>query len=262
MDGNPDNDSLADLYDSRAGVLDTTKNLDKPIRRYDGLQLTANHRFSKNAMILGSYTYSRTKGNFPGLFSTETGQLDPNLTSLYDLPELLANRNGPLGLDRPHLLKVDGFYQFDLKDAGLVILGTSVRGQSGIPHNTLGSHWAYGVEESYILPRGSANRSPFTWTADLKATYGRKIGKSQQVEIFTDIFNVFNQQEETDNDETYTFDNMNPIVGGDVSDLPHSKSLDGGGVEQNLTPTVNKNYGKLNGRQSARSIRFGLRYTF
>lgn len=262
MDGDPDNDALADVYDGRAGVLDTVVNLDKPVRRYDGIQLTANHRFSKNALLMGSYTYSRSVGNFPGLFSTETGQLDPNLTSLYDLPELLANRYGPMGLDRPHLLKVDGFYQFDLKEAGLFVLGASMRGQSGIAHNTLGSHWAYGPEESYILPRGSANRSPFTWTADVKAIYGRKIGKTQQIELFADVFNLFNNQEEADSDEAYTFDNMNPIVGGDLTDLVHSKSLDGGGVEQNFTPTKNKNYGKLNARQAPREVRFGLRYTF
>ena len=261
-DNDPENDGLAGLYEARAGVLDTVVNLDKPIRRYDGVQITANHRFSKNAMLLGSYTYSRSKGNFPGLFSTETGQLDPNLTSLYDLPELLANRNGPLGLDRPHLLKVDGFYQFDLKEAGIVILGGSFRGQSGIAHNTLGSHWGYGPQESYILPRGSANRSPFVWSGDLKATYGRNIGKAQRVEIFADIFNVFNNQDETDNDEAYTADNMNPIVGGDTSELAHSKSIDGGGAEQNFTPVKNKNYGKLNARQAPRQIRFGLRYTF
>lgn len=261
-DADPDNDSLADLYNSRADQLDSVVTFDKPIRRYDGIQLTANQRFSKNALLIASYTYSRTKGNFPGLFSTETGQLDPNLTSMYDLPELMANRNGPLGLDRPHLLKVDGFYVFDFKQAGRAVVGAAVRGQSGIPHNTLGGHWAYGPQEAYILPRGSADRSPFVWTADLKATYGRKISKDQSIEIFADIFNVFNAQEQTDADEQYTVDNMNPIVGGDAEDLEHSKSLDPDGLEQNISPLKNKNYGRLNARQAPRSIRFGLRYTF
>ena len=35
-------------------------------------------RPTKNSLILASYTYSKEQGNFPGLFSTETGQLDPN----------------------------------------------------------------------------------------------------------------------------------------------------------------------------------------
>ncbi len=253
---------LAAFYTSRADQLRNVKNFDKPVRDYNGIQITANQRFSKNAMMLASYTYSRSKGNFPGLFSTETGQLDPNLTSLYDLPDLMANRYGPLGLDRPHNLKIDGFYQFDFKKAGLVVLGASFRGQSGIAHNTLGSHYAYGLDEAYMLSRGTANRSPFTWTADIKATYGRRIGKAQTVEAFVDVFNLFNNQEELDNDERYTTSNVNPIVNGDTSDLAHSKTLDINGLEVNSSPVLNKNYGNLNSRQAPLSMRFGLRYTF
>ena len=38
----------------------------------------------------------------------------------------MANRYGPLGLDRPHNLKVDGFYLFDLKKAGQLITGAQL----------------------------------------------------------------------------------------------------------------------------------------
>lgn len=251
---NPD---LADLYDSRATQLDSVGDFDKPVRDYQALQVTAQQRFSKNALLLASYTYSRSKGNYPGLFSTETGQLDPNLTSLYDLPELMSNRYGALGLDRPHLVKIDGFYQFDLKAAGIIILGGSFRGQSGIAHNTLGAHPVYGADESYLLPRGVAPRSPFTMTTDVKFTYGRKLGGAQTLEAFVDIFNLFNAQDETDADETYTAEFLDPIVGGDQSDLKHIK-LNGSGT----TPELNKNYLNLNARQAPLSMRFGVRYTF
>jgi NADH dehydrogenase/NADH:ubiquinone oxidoreductase subunit G len=259
MATNPD---LAALYEARAVNLDNISILDKPIRDYQALQLTAQQRFSKNAMLLASYTYSRSMGNYPGLFSTETGQNDPNLTSLYDLPELMTNRYGAMGLDRPHLLKVDGFYQFDLKKAGLITMGASLRSQSGIAHNVLGAHWAYQQGESYLLPRGSGNRSPWTWTTDIKASYGRRIGKDQTIDVFMDVFNLFNNQEEADNDEIYTRNNANPIVGGDFSDLKHSKTLDIGGAEVNATPVLNKNFENLNARQAPLSMRFGLRYTF
>jgi hypothetical protein len=262
MEVRAENPEYADVLETRASNLRYVKNYDKPIRGYDGIQVTANQRFSKSAMLIASYTYSRSKGNFPGLFSTETGQLDPNLTSMFDLPDLMANRYGPMGLDRPHLLKVDGFYQFDLKKAGLVVLGASFRGQSGIAHNTLGGHWAYGLDEAYILARGSTNRSPFTWTTDIKATYGRRIGKNQTVDVFVDVFNLFNNQEELDSDERYTISNVNPIVGGTPEDLRHSKRLDAFATEENLTPIINRNYGNLNARQLPLSMRFGLRYSF
>ena len=99
-----------------------------------------------------------SKGNYPGLFSTETGQLDPNITSLYDLPDLMANRYGPLGLDRPHNLKVDGFYLFDLKKAGELTTGASFRAQSGIPHNALGASPHAGLRPGRVVP-AAARRS-------------------------------------------------------------------------------------------------------
>lgn len=258
MTSNPE---LAALLSARADVLDKIGTFDKPIRDYQAVQITAQQRFAKNAMLLASYTYSRSVGNYPGLFSTETGQLDPNLTSLYDLPELMSNRYGAMGLDRPHNLKVDGFYQFDLKKAGIVTLGASLRGISGIPHNTLVGHSLYGADESYLLPRGTAGRSPFTTTADIKATYGRKINATQSIELFADIFNLFNTQDETDADERYSTSFADPIVGGDLSDLPHAKQNPLVGIT-GRSPIKNTNFLNLNARQAPRSFRFGLRYSF
>jgi hypothetical protein len=255
MEADPDR---AAVLAYRADLLEAVKTFDKPVRNYDALQVTANQRFSKNALLLASYTYSRSFGNFPGLFSTETGQLDPNLTSMYDLADLMANRYGPLGLDRPHNLKIDGFYQFDLKEAGLVVLGASLRAQSGLAQNTLGRHVFYGNGESYLLPRGAIARSPATWQADVKATYGRRIGKNR-LDAFVDVFNLFNNQDEVRVDEIYTFQSVNPVVGGTMEDLRHAKSLESGGLS---TPAVNPNFGNTSRRQAPLSVRFGMRFTF
>jgi hypothetical protein len=89
--GSAENMALADVFDSRAKLLDYVRRFDKPTRNYDALALTARQRPTKRSLLQASYTYSVSKGNYPGLFSTETGQLDPNLTSLYDLPDLMAN---------------------------------------------------------------------------------------------------------------------------------------------------------------------------
>jgi hypothetical protein len=263
MDSDPSNDALGEEYAARAFNLGRIDQFDAPVRTYDAIQVHANQRFSKNALMIASYTYSRSVGNFPGLFSTETGQLDPNLTSMYDLQDLMANRYGPMGLDRPHNIKVDGFYQFDLKAAGLVILGASFRAQSGLAQNTLAGHALYGGGESYVLPRGSIARGPATWQADIKATYGRKIGKTMRVEGFMDVFNLFNNQEETDRDEIYTNSFMNPIVGGTTEDLRHAKQLsDLDGTGTGTTPILNPNFGHLSAHQAPLSIRFGVRLTF
>jgi hypothetical protein len=260
-DGDVGNDALGELMVYRASLLDAVGRFDKPSRTYDGVQLTATQRPTKHSLLLASYTYSRSRGNFPGLFSTETGQDDANLTTMYDLPDLMANRYGALGHDRPHLVKIDGFYEFNFRSIGMFTLGGSFRAQSGIAHNALGAHPIYETDESYLLPRGSMARSPMTWDVDLKASYGRTFGKTT-VEVFADVFNLFNNQDEVDVDETYTYDNVIPVVGGTMQDLEHSKTSDSGGYQVNQTPTKNPNFGKLNARQSPLSARFGLRVTF
>ncbi len=254
--------ALGDSYAIKAEQLYGVKTLDKPSRTYDAVQVTASQRPTSKSLLIASYTYSRSKGNFPGLFSTETNQLNPNINSIYDLPDLMANRYGALGLDRPHLLKIDGFYQFDLKKAGSVVLGGSFRATSGIPHNTLAGHPVYGLDESYLLPSGSIYRSPATYQVDVKASYGRKLSDSTTIEGFIDVFNLFNSQEELDTDDRYTVDSAQPIVGGDAADLLHSKTVDANGYAANLTPEVNKNFGNLNARQAPLSMRFGVRLSF
>src|SRR5262249_50698408 len=152
----------------RIDMFKKIKTFDKPRRDYNALQLTAFKRFSNNFFIQASYTYSKLEGNYPGLFSADNGQLDPNITSQYDLIELLANRDGPLPADRPHNLKFDGYYTFDLKEAGQITTGVRLRAQSGVPINTLGQHELYGPNESFILPRGEFGRTAFVSSADVR----------------------------------------------------------------------------------------------
>ena len=254
--------NLADALTQRATELNFVKKFDKPSRIYDGVTLRVEQRPSRHSLLVGSYTYSQTKGNYPGLFSTETNQLDPNITSLYDLPDLMANRFGPLGLDRPHNLKLDGFYQIDLKNAGLVTLGSSIRVQSGIAHNALAAHPLYGDGESYLLPRGSIDRSPVTSNVDLHVSYGRRLDKNMVLEAFIRAFNVFDQQDEVNVDENFTFDNALPIVGGDENDLKHAKSLPDGVTMANTTLIKNKNFNNTNQLSIPRSFQFGMRLTF
>jgi len=261
---NPATVAQGELDQARASNLKTIKNLDTPTRNYDAVQLQVTQRPTKDSLILASYTYSRELGNYPGLFSTETGQLDPNITSEYDLEALLPNRYGPTGLDRPHNLKLDGFYRFDFKVGGLLTIGASIRGQSGIAHNVLGND-PYGQGETYILPRGVEPRSPFSNEEDIHVSYGYRLSKQVTLEIFADIFNLFNQQQELTEDENYTFADVHPIVGGDMTDLAHLKQINPNNTNQviNSTVTTNPDFLKTTSYlQAPRTFRFGFRLTF
>ena len=255
------NAALEQSLNQEAQSLRFIKNFDPPSRNYDAVTLRAEQRPSRQSLLIASYTYSVERGNYPGLFSTETNKLDPNITSLYDLPDLMANRYGPLGLDRPHNIKLDGFYQFDFKEAGLVTLGSSIRAQSGIAHNALASHPVYGDGESYLLPRGSISRSPVTTNVDVQVSYGRRLDKNVTLQGFFRAFNVINTQDELSVDENYTFDNALPIVGGDANDLKHAKSLTNF-VTQNTTLVQNPNFDHTSRRTAPRSFQFGMRLTF
>jgi hypothetical protein len=269
----PQQQALGELYESRSQQLAYVKNFEAPVRNYDAIQLTATQRPTKASLLQASYTYSVSKGNYPGLFSTETAQLDPNIMLFYDLPDLMANRYGFLGHDRPHNVKLDGFYLFNFKKAGELVTGASFRGQSGVPHNALGSspHPGYGTSESYLLPRGALERSPFTTSFDIHLSYGYRINKNTKLEGFLDMFNLFNSQEQLLQDENYTYDAANPILGGTSADLAHIKTLDPDtGQELNMTPIKNKNFGRtgtnnaqlVGPQQAPRSMRLGFRLTF
>jgi len=90
------------------------------------------------------------------------------------------------------------------------------------------------------------------------------------LEGFFNVFNLFNQQDQLGVDENYTFDFVNPIVGGTQSDLKHVKTLDETGMEVNASPTLNKNFnhtaagvgGYGPALQAPLNVQIGARLTF
>jgi len=235
---------------------------DKPRRDYHALQFLVNKRFSKNFFAQASYTYSLLEGNYPGKFSADTGQVDPNITSQFDLIELLANRDGRLPADRPHYFKLDSWYRFDFKELGYLVPGVRFRALSGTPIDALGSHYLYGLRESYLLPRGEMGRTTFDAGVDLSLQYGRKITEGINMELFFQAFNVLNRQTTAAVSETYTFDEVNPVVGGEYRDLIFAKRLDPQGRETNVPINKNENFLQTTARYSPFSARFGMRLTF
>ncbi len=171
---------------------DLTQGFAAPKRNYDALVLTATKRLSHNFLLLASYTYSRTVGNYPGLFQASNGQLDPNISTQYDLRELLVNRDGPLPNDRPHNLKLQGSY-FVPFGRSMVVLGAAFNAFSGSPIEVLGAHPSYGRLETYVLPRGSGGRTPFYTQVDLHVSYRRQLSPLFAMEAYWDVFNVANQ---------------------------------------------------------------------
>ncbi len=204
-----------------------------PVRIYKALELTMDKRFSNHWMMQGSYVLSRLQGNYEGLFSNDNGQLDPNITSKYDLPSLLINGYGLLPNDRTHVLKFFGGYFFD--NIPLELSGNFTL-MSGTPISALGADDAYGLNEGFSKVRGTAGRTPTIWALDVGAQYTFKLWKSN-LGLRADIFNVTNEQRTTAVDQTY-----NTV---------------------NTSPTQNYPYFKMPiAHQQARRIRLAVRWTF
>ncbi|MGC8722764.1 MAG: TonB-dependent receptor [Acidobacteriota bacterium] len=205
----------------------------KPVRIYKALEITMDKHFSHNWLMQGSYVLSRLEGNYEGLFSNDNGQLDPNITSKYDLPQLLVNGYGLLPNDRTHVLKLYGGYFFDNIP---LEMSANFTLQSGTPISALGADDLYGLNEGFSRPRGTSGRTPTIWALDLGAQYTFRLWKSN-LGLRADIFNVTNEQRTTTVDQTYNTVNTSPN-----QNYPFFKM-----------PTAH---------QQARRIRLAVRWTF
>jgi hypothetical protein len=229
----------------------------KAQRDYDAGTLYVSKTFSQKWLLTGSYTLSRLYGNYSGLFRPETGQLDPNITSDFDLIKLLANRTGPLPGDHTHNIKLYAAYEQTLTANSSLTIGGSYNGASGSPTNYLGSDALYGGGESYILPRGSGNRLPWTHDLDASFRYNYRFTDDRTLSASVDIFNLLNLQEITAIDEQYTLEDVLPIANGTKDQLANLHNIDNGGLA-----VKNPNFQNATSYQAPLSVRFGLKLSF
>jgi hypothetical protein len=255
----------------------------KPKRDYDAVTLYLTKVFADDWLAQASYTISYLRGNYAGLFRPETQQLDPNINSDFDLRSLLANRDGPLPGDRTHQIKLYGAKDWILTAEHHVTTGVTLKGRSGTPTGYYGSHPVYGIDETFILPRGSGPRNPWEFGADLSLGYRFQIDKDKSVQATIDIFNLFNFQAVTLTDQTYTRSDVLPLTTGatygsngiipgvvksGVPPPPAGDNCNAAMPSQEclsyyLQPSEkNPNFGRPLGYQSPRVFRFGLRTTF
>ena len=227
----------------------------KPERTYDAITLTATKRLSQRWMLNASYTYSRLIGNYNGLYDADNQYFAPNGGNAYDTPELVLNRKGPLANDRPHSGRVDGFYQLPVGSKASIIAGIGFSAYSGVPRNYV-AQWVQGFQMDFLLPRGSAGRTPTVTQTDIKIAYHRELSKTTAVEGFLDLFNIFDETTALQVDDNYTYEMAAPIVNGTVKDLQYAKNVMGTPIAKNT------NFGKGTVFQQPFHGRIGLRFLF
>src|SRR5262249_38737050 len=156
-----------------------------------------------------------------------SGTIIPNLSPDFDLKVLLTNREGPLQGDATHAIKLFFAKDFVLQHGVILSLGLTYRGHSGGPTNYLGAFPNYGQNAVCILPRGSAGRLPWVHDFDSHVGVGLKLSRDSTLSLSMDTFNLFNFQQVTAVDQTYTNDQVLPIEGGAKKDLGKLTLIDG-----------------------------------
>jgi hypothetical protein len=239
----------------------------KATRDYDAVTAFFQKNFSNNWLANVSYTASALRGNYAGLFRPETGQLDPNINSDFDLKSLLPNRTGPLPADRTHSIKIYAAKDFIIPGGMDLLIGGSFRTRSGTPLNFLASHPIYGSDEIFILPRGAGGRNDWIHNVDFKIGYSIRLSKESTASISMDIFNIFNFQGVTSRDQTFTTTDAAPIVNKDgsaptVNDLNDPKKFTHTDGTPILASERNANFGNPTSYQDPRQFRFGAKVSF
>ncbi|MBZ4372856.1 TonB-dependent receptor [Corallococcus sp. AS-1-6] len=240
-------------------------------REYDAVNLYFQRAFTNGWLAQASYTWSTLRGNYSGLFRADTGQLSPNLTRDFDLVSLTVNREGQLPGDRTHSFKVFAAKELVLGPRTSINVGGNYRARSGAPLNYLGAHPRRSGSETFILPRGSAGRLPWVHGVDGHVGLNQRLVKDYVLTVSLDVFNLFNFQQYTDVDQTFTTTRVYAIEqGGKPDDLTACLSENNPNCKVISTATglpigvqdINPNFKRPTAYQAPRSIRLGAKLSF
>lgn len=253
----------------------------KAKRNYNALEFRLRKPFSNNWTGDFSYTYSRLRGNYSGLASSDEdwgtvdsngnieGRNDPNVERYFDFWYLNYDASGklidgPLNTDRPHQLKISGQYQLPHQ---LPAIGGFFQAMSGTP---ITRAVTFDNAEMYVNGRMSDGRTPFFTQTDLYflQTFKPFKDEAKSIQFNVNIVNLFNQK---------TVTRKYRLMNRDTASLPaamNGETLDPAFVQNFLKngfdwKTALNEAGNLDPRflmnqtyQGPVEVRFGIKFNF
>ena len=204
-----------------------------------------------------SYTLSRLDGNYPALASSdEVARTSPNVTRLFDsLVIAFDSKSNPvcgrLNTDRPHQLKLSGYYQFPTQ------MGVGARFviASGIPI----SHVTNMQSSTPVFYDGrlTNGRTPVYTQVDLTLQQAIRLGVNRSFRLELNAQNLFDQDETVDVFRNLTRDavptsNEAFFAGFDINQV----------LAANPGVRMDPRYLQTNSWQNARAIRLMAKFTF
>jgi hypothetical protein len=193
-------------------------------RSYDGVEFRLTKAQSNHWFGMFSYTYSKFRGNYTGLTSSELadgglgGRNSPNNSRSFDEPYFSYNSmggssSGLLPTDRPNAFKGYAYYELSWLKHFTSDFGLFQYAYSGAPQSTYVDVGAGGgAWPVYVFNRGEwanvtqdpttgaisigtpyVNRTPWFTNTDLNFTQNYKISESKALSFSATVSNVLNQ---------------------------------------------------------------------
>lgn len=161
--------------------------LPRPRRNYTAVEVGLDGRWH-GMDYRTSYVWSRTWGNYSGLFASDVHIGSPGGNFTLFMPHHAVNSTGLLPNDRTHVLKAVATYR-PSNALGLGVFGTW---QSGTPLNEFGA-WAGGSRPpSFVVQRGTAGRTPAIWDLNLRVAHDGYHIRGRTARIVLDVLHLGN----------------------------------------------------------------------
>jgi hypothetical protein len=200
----------------------------KPERNYDAFELMVTRRFSRGFSGQASYVFSRLYGIYAGTANSDEITLPTsgvssattqqsggsvarpasNATRAYDVDETLFDSQGhfiygPLGTERPHMLKLYGNYSKPWGGwKGTSEIGAFFRVESGEPISTVVE--TVNQIQVFVNGRGDLGREPTFNQTDLVVAHEFRLREQKLLRFEFNAVNLFNQKT-----NLYTFNQVN-----------------------------------------------------
>jgi hypothetical protein len=144
----------------------TCKLQPKAARNYDGVEFRVTKAFANHWFGQVAYTYSRLRGNYSGLTSTDVAdgggaRANPNNNRAFDEPQFQFDAagnvsNGLLATDRPNSFKAAGYYRYTAFKRHDLSFGIFQQASSGSPLSSYADvNGGAGSYPVYVVGRGN-----------------------------------------------------------------------------------------------------------
>jgi hypothetical protein len=159
-----------------------------PYRKYWGVEVLFNKRFSSRWQMLFSYIYSKACGTMDNLIAHDIGYSDRDDLSTAD-PNYWINADGRSTNDPTHMLKILATYVLPL-DINLSAYYRAITGNAWTTrYRTVLLN--QGRVTFFVEPRGS-NHYPTLSLLDIRLEKVFALGRKYRIGVLLDVFNIFN----------------------------------------------------------------------